>query len=115
MATLLWLDDERDPLDPRWHAYFPIETPTIVWVKSLEEFTQWVTSHALPGAICFDHDLGDGPSGLDAAKWLTEYCLQHQLPLPRWNIQSANPIGKRNIAALLNSYQRAMGGASRDT
>jgi hypothetical protein len=77
-------------------------------VKSCSEFTDWIAENSLPTAICFDHDLGDGPSGMDAAKWLTEYCLDSELKLPKWNIQSANPIGKRNIEALLNSFARVM-------
>ena len=107
MSTLLWLDDERDPMNSRWHQYFPIESPTVIWVKTCKEFIDWITENSLPDAICFDHDLGDGPSGLDAAKWLTEYCLAADSQLPHWNIQSANPIGKKNIIALLNSFARA--------
>ena len=94
MTTLLWLDDERDPTDSRWHRYFPVENPTAVWVKTYEEFVEWVNVNSLPDAICFDHDLGDGLSGMDAAKWLTEYCLDRNQKLPLWSIQSANPIGK---------------------
>ena len=109
METLLWLDDERDPFEPRWQPYFPLESPDVVWVKSYVEFIDWITKHSLPTAICFDHDLGDGPSGMDAAKWLTEYCLDTGANLPRWNIQSANPIGKLNIKALLESFARATG------
>ena len=108
MSTLLWLDDERDPADERWHSYFPIDTPSVVWVKSYSEFVAWITENSLPDAICFDHDLGLDSSGMDAAKWLTNYCLEHGVGLPAWNIQSANPIGKQNIAALLNSFARAM-------
>ena len=107
METLLWLDDERDPTDERWSSYFPIESPRIVWVKSYTEFVDWIDANSLPSAICFDHDLGDGPSGMDAAKWLTEYCLDANSKLPAWNIQSANPIGKKNIEALLSSFARA--------
>jgi hypothetical protein len=107
MATLLWLDDERDPTDDRWHSFFPIEATEVVWVKSYAEFIDWIAENTLPNAICFDHDLGDGPSGMDAAKWLTEYCLDTNAKLPAWNIQSANPIGKLNIQALLNSFARA--------
>lgn len=111
MKTLLWLDDERDPTEARWHAYFPIDPGNVVWVKSLAEFTDWIMKYGLPSAICFDHDLGDGPSGLDAAKWLTEHCLDTGETLPRWNIQSANPIGKLNIESLLHSFDRANGKA----
>ena len=107
--TLLWLDDERDPSDPRWHANFPISHSTVVWVKSFDEFVQWISRNGIPGAICFDHDLGEGPSGFDAAKWLTEYCLDNGIRVPAWNIQSANPIGKENIIALLKSFERVTG------
>ncbi len=106
MATLLWLDDERDPTETRWHDFFPIPSAEVIWVKSCSEFTDWISANSLPDAICFDHDLGDGPSGMDAAKWLTEYCLDNHVKLPAWNIQSANPIGKLNISALLNSFAR---------
>ena len=109
MNTLLWLDDERDPADERWATYFPIKSAQIVWVKSYDEFTDWIETNSLPTAICFDHDLGDGPSGMDAAKWLTEHCLNSNAQLPQWNIQSANPIGKKNIESLLTSFARATG------
>ena len=108
--TLLWLDDERDPSDSRWIEYFPIRDPVVTWVKSYDEFVQWISRNGLPDAICFDHDLGIGQSGFDAAKWLTEYCLNSGLLLPEWNIQSANPIGKQNIASILESFDRFVGG-----
>ena len=104
--TLLWLDDERDPTEARWHAYFPISQPTVIWIKSYDEFVEWISSNGMPNAICFDHDLGHGPSGFDAAKWLTEFCLDNGERIPAWSIQSANPIGKENIIALLKSFER---------
>ena len=107
MARLLWLDDERDPDEVRWRSFFPTSVTEVIWVQSYEEFIEWISENSLPDAICFDHDLGEGPSGMDAAKWLTEYCLDNNLQLPAWNIQSANPIGKLNISALLNSFARA--------
>lgn len=107
--TLLWLDDERDPSDHQWHSYFPIPHPAIHWVKTYAEFVDWVTANGLPDAICFDHDLGDQQSGFDAAKWLTGYCLESGRPLPAWEIQSANPIGKKNISSILQSFERVIG------
>ncbi|MCS7468297.1 hypothetical protein NZK35_16720, partial [Stieleria sp. ICT_E10.1] len=107
--TLVWLDDERDPSDDRWHGYFPIPNPTVEWVKTYGAFVDWVTANGLPDAICFDHDLGDQESGFDAAKWLTEYCLERNKPLPAWEIQSANPIGKENITSILHSFERVIG------
>ncbi|QEG22229.1 cyclic-phosphate processing receiver domain-containing protein [Mariniblastus fucicola] len=109
MLTLLWLDDERNPAEQRWQSCFPIQHATIQWVKSYAEFAEWILEHSIPDAICFDHDLGDGPSGMDCAKWLVDFCLDHDEKLPQWNIQSANPIGKRNIEALLKSFERVQG------
>lgn len=106
---LLWLDDERDPSEAKWKIYFPIAQPEVIWVKSYREFVDWINQNGMPMAICFDHDLGNGPSGFDAAKWLTEYCLEVAAPLPRWCIQSANPIGRKNIASLLDSFDRVSG------
>jgi hypothetical protein len=107
--TLLWLDDERDPSDERWHSYFPIQNPAVEWVKTYAAFVEWVTANGLPAAVCFDHDLGDHESGFDAAKWLTEYCLERNTPLPAWEIQSANPIGKENIISILQTFERVIG------
>ena len=44
MDTLLWLDDERDPANERWSAYFPIQSSHVVWVKSYAEFVDWITA-----------------------------------------------------------------------
>ena len=128
-GTLLWLDDIRNPLEDNWLAFSPITPTEIVWVKSYGEFTNWITENGLPEAICFDHDLGmevavkarsKGMSkrksrelkklektGYDCAKWLIDYCLDRDdHPLPLYNIQSANPVGKENIDGCLKHYNR---------
>ena len=33
-------------------------------------------------------------SGMDAARWLVDYCMDSDLDLPEWDIQSANPVGQ---------------------
>jgi hypothetical protein len=128
-GTLLWLDDIRNPLEDNWLIFSPITPTEIVWVKSYDEFTSWITENGLPEAICFDHDLGmevavnarsKGMSkrksrelkklektGYDCAKWLIDYCLDRDdHPLPLYNIQSANPVGKENIDGCLKHYNR---------
>jgi len=127
--TLLWLDDCRNPFDTTvdWLVFSPIgKTVNVVWVKSYYEFTNWITKNGLPDAICFDHDLGEddaidmvkkgmskraartykkeAPSGMDCAKWLIDYCYEHNVSLPMYNIQSANPIGRENIDSLLKNF-----------
>lgn len=127
MKTLLWLDDIRNPFEDAWLAFSPIKQPLEVsWVKSYAEFVEWIGKRGLPDAICFDHDLGmqvalearaEGMSkrksrqlkqqeqtGYDCAKWLVEYCIDNNKPLPLYSIQSANPVGKANIDGLLKGY-----------
>lgn len=123
MKTLLWLDDKRDPWAPDWvKNYSPIGFPCrIVWVKNYRGFTKWIIKNGLPDAICFDHDLSDiklnligfffkrqplfrEKTGYDCAKWLVNYCIDNNLDLPKWNIQSSNTPGRDNINGILNSF-----------
>lgn len=113
---LLWLDDYRDPFEnPEWvkmfcpRAYF--EHWDIIWVKNYDEFIDYfITENSLPTYICFDHDLADESdnekTGYDCAYWLVEYYMDLDLPLPLYNSQSSNPVGKENILSLLNQYNK---------
>ena len=129
---LLWLDDIRDPHQDYWLVFSPIprqDITEVVWVKSYQEFTDWIKQNGLPDGICFDHDLGmdvaikarekgmskrksrllkqEEKTGHDCAKWLVEYCMDHDKSLPLYNIQSANPVGASNIDGLLKSFIRS--------
>ena len=66
-------------------------------VYSYEEFVAYL--------ISFDHDLGEEFSGYDCAKYLVDYCLDRQLPLPDFAVHSQNPVGKENIERLLNNFK----------
>lgn len=131
MKKLLWLDDIRNPKDSIWNGWllksgvFP-SIFEITWVKSYDEFVTWIEKNGLPDLICFDHDLGEDiarervskgmskrqarkkkretMSGYECAKWLVDYCLDNELDLPKWKIQSANPVGKENINGLLTGF-----------
>lgn len=113
----LYLDDMRFPKSDGW---------TIV--RSYDEFVYHIKLHGLPNEISFDHDLGKDDeirniatgmskrqaralkkeikSGYDCAKFLGEYCIENQLPLPLWNVHSANPVGKENIEMYLKNVER---------
>lgn len=90
--TNLYLDDLRPIPD----GY--------IGLRSYREFVDWITLHGLPVYISFDHDLGLAKSGYDCAKWLVDYCLDHKVPLPDFDVHSQNPVGKENITALLNNF-----------
>ena len=110
--VLLWLDDIRNPFENNWIAFSPIVPDEIIWVKSYNEFTDYIINYGLPTAICFDHDLGDESipemTGYDCAKWLVNYCIENNKELPLYNIQSANLIGKQNILSYLNNYLKSL-------
>lgn len=116
---ILWLDDLRNPfLDLECRA--PREDGVINWVLNYNEFILWIDKFGLPDLISFDHDLAEEhytpevywsdyhkskdyqdwkyksykeKTGKDCATWLVKYCKRKELPLPRYNIHSANPVG----------------------
>jgi len=131
MRTLLWLDDIRNPFIGDWllqyspdYYYMETNEQQVVWVKTYKEFCSWITENGLPEVICFDHDLSDFQSmksgyphlmddvewpktektGMDCAHWLVNYCIDNNVDLPQWKIQSANEVGKENIDKLLKNY-----------
>jgi len=107
---LLWLDDIRNPKIGDWLLIyapdFYYDNGEVIWVKNYNEFTTWIETNGLPNMICFDHDLAEEKTGYDCTKWLVDYCIDNNLPIPDFNIQSANPTGSDNIRFLLNNYQK---------
>lgn len=114
--VLLWLDDIRNPFSADWVMQFAPEyledDSTIIWVKNFNEFTNWITKNGLPNAVGFDHDLNDfneigvEKTGMDCAKWLIDYCMDNDVKLYEWFVQSANPAGVDNINGILNNYKK---------
>jgi len=131
---LVWLDDFRNPfdLDRNWLKMYAPEwlhnLGDVVWLKTYNEFVEYIEKHGLPARIAFDHDLADEhyaptevyeeeayneweesqdfkeKTGMDAAKWLVDYCMDNNIDLPMWVVQSANPNGAKNINDYLLSY-----------
>ena len=127
---ILWLDDLRNPYI-NLEGKVPKEEGTVEWVLNYEQFTQWIEKFGLPDIISFDHDLADEhytpeyfwnnydeskkfqewrgekyqeKTGMDCAKWLVDYCMDHEVELPKFYVHSANPVGADNIIGLLNNY-----------
>jgi hypothetical protein len=92
----------------------------------------YIEQNGVPEEVSFDHDLSrehtkyyfdngghDNPpdplnvefkekTGYDAAKWLCDYCWTNGIPLPKWNVHSANPVGSDNIKFLLNNFEKKL-------
>lgn len=111
--VLIWLDDIRDPFDNiKYYKDIP-DISIIKWIKTYNEFINYINNNGIPYAICFDHDLGDfnnndyDKTGYDCAKYLVDYCLNNCLYIPKYyNIQSSNPVGKQNIINILENYHK---------
>lgn len=99
MSYDLFIDDERHPPhadDRKW---------TIV--RSYEEAVNHMEKHGCPRYISFDHDLGDGPTGYDVAKWIVNKAQDDENFFPKYfgyYVHSQNPIGAKNIINLMNSW-----------
>jgi hypothetical protein len=134
MKTLLWLDDIRNPYIDNWlrdyAPQFAYGEGDVVWVKNFDEFVNHIKFEGIPDMISFDHDLGEDvakervlggmskrqarikkretKSGYDCAKWLVDYCLDNEIPIPHFVVHSANPVGAENIRGLLNNAKKHM-------
>lgn len=132
MASMskLFLDDIRKPLDVKvaWHGGVFEEFPSLYsWdiVRSYADFTKYILTRGLPTLISFDHDLAwehypqkdvslittidyskfKEKTGYDCAKWLADYCVVNNLPLPDYMVHSFNPVGRTNIVQFLERFQ----------
>lgn len=103
----IFLDDIRTPSMVTW-----LDLPSLPWIiaRSFDDFVHLIQTQGLPSFVSFDHDLDEeGPAsktGLDCAKWLVEYCLDHDLALPPFAVHSQNPPGRDNIEGLLSAFAR---------
>ena len=120
----LFLDDVRVPTDVTW-ADVPIDQHYSV-VRNYNEFTNLIMLRGLPKFVCYDHDLADSHyrhglkydvipyseykerTGYDCAKWLVAYCADKNIKHPPYVVHSMNPVGKKNIEAYINSYNKTL-------
>ena len=107
MIWHLYLDDIRNPPDDKEY----------VVCRGFLEAAYMVREKGCPTSIAFDHDLGISelggvmPSGMDFAKWLTRQAMMGELEFPenfRFTVHSANPVGRGNIIAHMDSYFRSL-------
>jgi hypothetical protein len=124
----LFLDDVRSPQDAFNYTkdtdYLKLEWRV---ARTYDDFvdlivTGYLESDEFPGLISFDHDLADDhyehldagipyddfkeKTGYHCARWLVDFCIEHDVALPRFKVHSMNPTGKENIAKLLTNFAR---------
>ena len=93
----LFIDDIRNPSDVGWHV-----------ARSSQEAISFMSRQGCPRVISFDHDLGGEDTAMKVVKWMIEKDLDEQggfIPEDfAFLIHSSNPVGRRNIDALLSRY-----------
>ena len=122
--TVLWLDDQRDPktyfskkdikgegtLHDNLMYYENLGKQyniDFVWVKTYNEFVNYIKQNGIPQFISFDHDLSktsssSDPKGFDCAKWLVNYCKQNGIKMPMTYVHSANKKWAPVMKSILN-------------
>lgn len=66
-SAVLLLEDS-----PMRIAWFEKQIPNLKVVKTVQEFVDYFETRPVVDFIFWDHDLGDGGDGFDAAKFLTD-------------------------------------------
>ena len=107
MKTVIFLDDYRKP-----EQCFDTSQCIVFCAVTFDEFVDVLnrTYHEYKRVdeIWFDHDLGENAgTGYDCAKYLVEFCIEHNMDLPDYYIHSNNPAGKLNIDSYLKSFLKS--------
>ena len=91
-----YLDDIRNPVSDGWQIIRSAEK----CIELLGLYGHFVTE------ISFDHDLGTELSGYDVALWIEEQCYFGNMRCPKWNVHSANPVGRKNIETAMKNAEK---------
>ena len=112
---LLWLDDVRNPFKEHkvsvqyvCEEYMEkdLSEVEVIWVKTQPDFEKYITQNGLPDFISFDNDLGVGyGEGYSCAKFVVDYCLDHNMYLPGYYVHSMNPVARDNINNLFENFK----------
>ena len=98
----LWLDDQiNDPDTPDRH------TPVGWYGCTHAHQTIEYIKTGIVTEIDFDHDLGEGKgTGYDVALVIEAGAYNGTLDPIKWNIHSANPVGRKRIEAAMQNADR---------
>lgn len=92
----IYIDDMRQPLIPEalWVKSYDEAIAALIDTTDLMDIDDFISL-----VVDFDHDLGEGKTGYDVAKWLIDNSY-----IGKFRIHSMNPVGANNIRQLLKHY-----------
>lgn len=105
----LFLDDIRFP-----NRDVKISGPesSIIICRTYDDAVWAIETYGMPDLISFDHDLGEGKTGYDFAKWLGDYLMNNNEKIDSWfdyQVHSANPVGAKNIDEYMKNLIKNFG------
>ena len=130
----LFLDDERFPINGEIDSAYDLTgdkrylLPNWVIIRNFGDFVKMIEENGLPQIISFDNDLRDTRSyqykvfttftgyidyvveegtGLECAKWLTNYLMDNELNCPTILVHSQNTICAESIRCLFENFKRS--------
>src|SRR5262245_28602856 len=89
----LWIDDLRPPPDEGWY-----------WAKSSAEALSVLGCDVRE--ISFDHDLGGDDTAMPVAREIERMAYEGAIHAIAWHIHSANPVGRANLKAAMESAEK---------
>ncbi len=100
MTWKLFLDDQiDDPSAPdRWVP------EGFIGAASTAQAITLVDELGPPEYMSLDHDLGVADRSIDFLKWLSS---EYYYNPPDYVVHSANPVGRKNIIAFMESWKRS--------
>jgi hypothetical protein len=90
----LWIDDLRPPPDAEW-----------TWARTSAEALAHI-KRGITTEISFDYDLGGDDTALPVAQWIERCAHDRTMEPVRWQVHSANPVGRANLEACIRSAER---------
>ena len=102
----LWLDDERDPRDPKIQSGFGAEGDEI-WAKTASVAINYLKQGRVE-FISLDHDLGPASAGtgMDVANWIEENAFHGTLERLVWAVHSKNTVGAKGMTQALTNADK---------
>lgn len=92
----LWIDDLREPPDATWH-----------WSKSSADALLCFKHFASDiHEVSFDHDLGGDDTVMPVVREIESRAFHGRGDPFEWRVHSANPVGRKNIEAGMQSAER---------
>jgi hypothetical protein len=106
----MWLDDIRPmpfpPRDGKFNYPFDENAPYELHAVNAAEAIAAIDTGEID-FISFDHDLGQGKTGYDVAKYIEERAYGGHLRPIYYKVHSANPVGAERIHIAMESAWKA--------